>query len=420
MESLKGKLEEVQLTGDQSKRWDETRSALIWHCPAFAHILYTMLNKDGRTHIALFTEYPEIPIAATDGYNLILRPSTFFKLPLKQRVFVVAHEILHCILNHCAVSYQLRNRGKIPFPDGKVLPYDHKTANIAQDLVINDVLIDSKVGEFIPGGLHDTAVATFKDSWLEAYRKIYKKPPPGGQGFDLHMDPGTTQGKDPQTATSERSAAEWDTAVAAATNAARLQGKLPAGLDRLLGEVLDPQVDWREHIRALFARKVGSGTYDLRRVDRRLIVRDIIAAGRAGFGAGTVVCAVDTSGSIGEGELNMFFAEMAGILEDVRPKHLYIMWCDAQVHRVDECDEPSDLNVVRAKKAPGGGGTSFIPVFDKMADLGVEPDALVYLTDGYGLFPQAAPSYPVIWGSITPKGAVKYPFGDVVEVPKQA
>lgn len=112
----------------------------------------------------------------------------------------------------------------------------------------------------------------------------------------------------------------------------------------------------------------------------------------------------------------MFFAEMAGILEDVKPKRLFVLWCDAKVHRVDEADEPGDLNTIRHKGAPGGGGTSFIPVFEWLQERGIEPDALVYLTDGMGSFPSAKPTFPVIWGNIY-EGA-KYPFGDVVDIPK--
>ena len=113
----------------------------------------------------------------------------------------------------------------------------------------------------------------------------------------------------------------------------------------------------------------------------------------------------------------MFMAEMAGILEDVRPKELVIMWCDAKLHRTDYAEEASDLNSIRAKGAPGGGGTSFIPVFDEIARLGLEPEALVYLTDGMGTFPRTEPKYHVIWGNVYP--AAKYPWGDVVDIPKQ-
>jgi predicted metal-dependent peptidase len=424
----------VKLTPKQQIAWEKSRVALMWHCPAFTHILYEMLNKGGD--IAIFTEDESIcPIAATDGNSLILNPKTFFEFDLSQRVFIMAHEIMHCIMNHCGLMHQLSTRGKVTYPDGKTLPYDQMTMNMAADYVINDCLIESKVGAMPTKdgkivGLHDKNMATGMDAVLDAYRKVYKNSPPppggggtcggpnmGGKGFDQHLKPGTSEGKDATQATKDRNESEWQTQIQAGLNSAKAQGKLPAGLERMFREMLEPVVDWTEKIEALFARKVGSGSWNYRKPDRRLITRDIYAPSRSGFGAECVVVGADTSGSIGQKELDMFFAEMAGILEDVRPKHLLIMWCDAHVHRVDECEEPQDLMVLRSKKAPGGGGTDFRPVFDEIAKRGLTPDALVYLTDGMGTFPPTAPSYPVIWGNIYP--ASKYPFGDVVDVPKQ-
>ncbi|MGE0677817.1 vWA domain-containing protein [Pseudolabrys sp.] len=427
------KLELVKLDAKQEKLWDDTRVALLWHCPAFSHILYTLMNKVDSKHIAVFTK--DVPVAATDGVTLMINPETFFPLKLEERVFVCGHEILHCILNHCIIGYQFGKRGSVPYPDGVVLPYSHELMNVAMDLVINDILVESKVGLYNKKWLHDASIATANDSVLDAYRKLYEKcaGKGGGKGdgssvtvqgnvsgeqFDEHLDPGTSQGKDAHSASQDRNTSEWNTGVAAAMHSAKVQGKLPAGLERLLNEVLEPQVDWREHIQSLFARKVGGGTYDWQKPDRRLIVRDIIAPGRSGFGAGDVVVAVDTSGSIGDRELSMFFGEMYGILDTVKPKRLFVMWCDAKVHRVDEIEDLSELMSLRRKGAPGGGGTSFIPVFEEMEDMGIEPDALVYLTDGMGSFPAQAPSFPVIWGNIY-EGS-QYPFGDVVDIPKQA
>lgn len=417
----------VKLTPQQERLWSDTRVALLWEAPAFSHIFYTMLDTLGSEHVALFTA--DVPIAATDGTGLLLNPETFFQFNLKERVFIVAHEIMHCIFNHCAIGFQMAMRGKVAYPDGLELEYNDKMMNVALDLVINDGLIESKTGQFNKSWLHDPKIATNKDSGTEAYRKIYEqqkggkgggKPPPmggGGQGFDEHLAPGTSQGKDGVTASQQRNEAEWQTALSQAMNAAKAQGKLPANLERMFGDILNPTVDWREKIQSLFARKVGAGTYDWRKPDRHFITRDIYAPARSGFGAGTVIVGVDTSGSIGPKELDMFFAEMAGILEDVRPRQLLVVWCDAQIGRVDECDEPGDLNHVRSLGAPGGGGTSFIPVFEYAASLGSEIDALVYLTDGMGTFPDVAPSYPVIWGSIYPQS--QYPFGDVVDIPIQ-
>jgi predicted metal-dependent peptidase len=412
-------LEPYTLNPTEQKKWGETRAALLFHCPAFASIFYTMLDTVGSDNIALFTKSPEVPIAATDGSSLILNPDGFFKLELAQRVFVVSHEIMHCIFDHCGSSARFKRQGKVSYQDGKKLDFDYQEMNIAQDLVINDALIESKVGKFVEGGMHDKSIATHMDSAIDVYRKIHKKKPPPGKGFDVHLAPGTSQGKDPASAQQARSPQAWANAVAAGAAAAKAMGKLPAAIERLLSDALEPQVDWREKIQALFARRVGSDRYDWRKADRRLITRDIFAPGRSSYGAGTIVVAADTSGSIGAKELDMFFGEMAGILEDTRAKELVIIWCDAAINRVDFAEEAGDLNTIRCKGACGGGGTSFVPVFDEIVKMGLEPDALVYLTDGYGVFPAHSPSFPVIWGNISPPGAVKYPFGDVVDVPKQ-
>jgi predicted metal-dependent peptidase len=46
----------------------------------------------------------------------------------------------------------------------------------------------------------------------------------------------------------------------------------------------------------------------------------------------------------------------------------------------------------------GGGGTSFIPVFDELKKTKCTPSILIYFTDGYGNFPEVSPKrYPVLW-----------------------
>lgn len=434
-------LSPAKLTPAQEKMWFDTRAALLWHAPAFSHIFYTLLQNtsqragDGTVLGALFvTKSQEIPIAATDGNCLIFNADDtgFFQFNLNQRVFIVVHEIMHCVFNHCNIGLQHQMRGKVTYPDGRVLEYDPTTMNAAEDFVINAIIVDSKIGQMPAGkdgkqiGLLDPAVATAKDNSLDTYAKIFKKKNGkgggggggGGGGFDVLLPPGTTTGKNPVQAANERNQAQWDTEVRAGMSAAKAMGKLPANLERAFSELLEPKVDWQEQIRALFARKVGGGQFDWKRPDRRMIVREIYAPGRTGFGAGTVVVGVDTSGSIGQKELDMFMAEMAGILEDVNPEKLVVMWCDAKVHRVDIAEDVDDLLTLRCKGAPGGGGTSFIPVFDRIDEEGITPEALVYLTDGLGSFPSHAPTYPVIWGNIF--SGSKYPFGDVVDIPKQA
>lgn len=405
-------LQIVDIDAATKRKWIETRSALLWSCPAFTHILFSMLNPTKGELAALFTK--DVPIAATDGENLILNPETFFKYTLSERVFIVAHEILHCIYNHCVLSRPYQQSGKVKFADGTSLPYDSMQMNVAMDLVINDALIKSGVGSFPKEGCHDTSIATADDSFLDAYKKVFKKNPNGGGGggFDIILSPGAGQGKDPGKASQGRSQAEWDTAVAGAIATAKSQGKMPAALERLLSEVLEPVIPWQEHIRSFFARKVGNSSYNWRKPDKRMIQRDIFTPARSGHGCGDVIVAIDTSGSIGQKELDVFFGEMRGILEDVKPTKIHLVWCDAQVHGVDELDSGADLHGLKPK---GGGGTDFRPVFEWAEQSNVRADALVYFTDMMGSFPTEEPGIPTIWADIY--GRIKAPFGETIAIP---
>jgi predicted metal-dependent peptidase len=61
----------------------------------------------------------------------------------------------------------------------------------------------------------------------------------------------------------------------------------------------------------------------------------------------------------------------------------------------------------------GGGGTSFIPVFDWIASRDRAPDLLVYFTDADGAFPAHEPAYPVLW---LIKGKRTVPWGQRVQL----
>jgi predicted metal-dependent peptidase len=422
------------ITPQQREAWMIVKTKFMWDAPYFSDVFYRLMNPKGTEQVAAWTE--EVPIAATDGVNLLLNPKEFFsnKYTLGNRVFVVGHEVLHAVFNHPGMMHMWSKRKYVTYPSGKKIPFNGDLMNIAMDHVINAILIESKLGEFKKGEwIHDPQIATAKDSVIDTYAKLYKMGKGGGRGsggsagqgagngrgFDIILKPGEGDGKDADQADQDRSEHEWQTAIAAGIAAAKVQGKLPAGMALVFGEVLEPVVDWTDKIQSFFARKVGCDSYDWRKPDRRLILRDLFAPAMSGHGCGTVVVGVDSSGSItGEPKtLDRFMAEVSGILEEVKPRQLFLLWCDAAVHRADELEDAGDLNVVRAKGPLGGGGTSFVPVFDWIEKNQIEPDALVYLTDMYGTFPSVAPSYPVLWGSISKD--IPAPFGEVVEVPIQ-
>lgn len=431
---LSGRLNRVKLDRIQVDKWVEARSGMLFSCPMFTHILYEMLvpdNAGAKEHLAFFTD-KVIERAATDGYELFINPIWFFKQTLLQQIFTICHEVLHPVLNHCGLMYMWHTSGKVVTSSGKILPFDQGTMNKAMDFVINDILISAGIGEPPADICWDRRIGTKDDSCVDVYERIYKPGGGGGEGDHPGGDvllPGSGQGKDPAEAAGERSEPQWQTVVAAAAAAAKAQGKLPAEIEKLFKEVLEPKITWSDYIRSFFARKVGSGAWDWRNPDEELIVRGmgvlegeaIFAPGRSGFGAGTVVVGMDNSGSIycDPTLIDRWMGELSGILSDVKPKRTVVIWCDAEVHRVDEAEDPSDLELIRAKGSTGGGGTDFRPVFDEIKKMGLEPDALVYLTDGDGSYPKSAPQYPVLWGNIT-KGyelGRPYPFGEVITIP---
>src|SRR5215218_8347738 len=417
---------EVELTPQQTRLWEQSRAKFMMAAPAFCHILYQMMNPKYPDKHAVFSN--EVPIAGTDGLYMYLNPDTWFQYTPGERAFIMAHEVLHCIWNHPIIFHMYRSREVVTFSDGTELPYEEVVMQHAADYIINATIVESQFDGFaIPspekGGLIRPDI-TSQDTLLDAYRKVYKTMPKGkgdkgkdGNGsFDVHLKPGTGSGQSAMVAQQDRNEQEWKIAVSAAIGLAKAQGNLPGALERVLTDILDPKVSWQDYVMGWCKKRVGAGSYDFRRADRRLLSRPkpIFAPQRSGYGVNNVVVAIDTSGSIDDKTIQMFFAEMKGVLEDVKPENLYVLWCDAEVHRVDQIDDMGDLLMAKKKGAPGGGGTSFIPVFDCVRDkLGITPDALIYLTDGYGTF-GPAPSYPVLWGTITKN---TYPWGDVIEIP---
>ena len=125
---------------------------------------------------------------------------------------------------------------------------------------------------------------------------------------------------------------------------------------------------------------------------------------------GTLVLAVDTSGSITQEDLDAFAAELTSVVQSVRPETLYIVLCDADIQEI-LTPNPEDPLEIPFK---GGGGTSFEPVFAWASQ--IEPDVLIYLTDLDGCFPRERPRYPVLWALFDPTHLDHFPppFGEII------
>ncbi|HUS92171.1 MAG TPA: VWA-like domain-containing protein [Phycisphaerae bacterium] len=204
--------------------------------------------------------------------------------------------------------------------------------------------------------------------------------------------------------------AEEQQLILQAAHAARGQGFMPAGVKLLIEELEHPPLDWRT-ILAEFVDRTARNDWDRTRPNPRYAHTGFCMPSLRSERL-TIALAVDTSGSCMDPQTQGRFAEELDAVLSFPDLALTVLYCDAQVHRIDHL-APED-RPWRPDKTPGGGGTDFRPVFAALdADPDGPPAALIYLTDLYGSFPDQAPDYPTLWVCTTDEIA---PFGDTLRM----
>lgn len=427
------------LTPAQTRAMEVARVTFMDTCPFFAQVYFSIGEE-------IFTK--DFPTACTDGKRIWINPDYFCQFKPLEQVFILAHEVDHMVCSH---PTRMKNYARQDHIRNK--PVDPMFANVCMDLVINARLVTSKVGAVNPDWLFDPKI-TGEELWEDVYEQRYTTPPspppppPGGGG--VCNNPGSNSGSNqpqPQQPTAggsnktlrgakgDPTAAkqggqfdqvlepaddlpdehEFKEAVARAAGLAKAMGKMPANYQRIVDEILDPQIDWREHIRLVMTGKIGHNNETWAKPNRRRMATNplVIIPGKRGYGCETVVVGVDTSGSIGDAELAVFLTEVGGILNAVRPQRIVVIGCDADVSQVDEVHSLDEFQLLRSKGIKGGGGTDFRPVFEYVREHDLRPETLVYLTDLAGVFPDTKPGYPVVWAATTNDPV---PFGDVVRI----
>jgi predicted metal-dependent peptidase len=230
---------------------------------------------------------------------------------------------------------------------------------------------------------------------------------PGGSGEVRDGERQTEGGASDEAGTDEM----WELALAQAAQNAREIGDLPGNLERLIGEVLDPQLDWRELL-SRYINDRARDDYSWSPPNKRFLHLDVILPSLSHRKLPEVVLAIDTSGSVTGPEMNRFAAEVSGILEAFDTT-VHVVYCDSEVKGTAEFgrwDLPLDL------VPEGGGGTDFRPAFGWVESRGLDPACLVYLTDLESLgFPESEPEYPVLWAQVG-QGGKTPPFGDVIAI----
>lgn len=379
-------------------RYTEIKTAMLVHVPFFSSLLFDMMDVQVGKFPDIFNGRP--PTAATDGKRIFIDEDFLSKLKLPECVGLVCHEIGHAMWMHMARAKHYADMGL----QGE--PFDARRWNHAGDYVINDML--TKSGLRLPdGGLLDkkyTCDMMVEDVYADLKDKMPPPPPNGGDGcIDVHIH-----------APAEINEAEMKRAVQTALDAAKAMGKCPAALERFATNFVKPVVSWQERLRYHVNRAIARDGMTWNKPHRRrLVTQKLYLPSYTGYGAGEVVVAVDTSGSIGETELNRFFSELEEILQTCRPEAVYLLGCDAAINSEHQLYDGDSL-IGRKLEMGGGGGTDFKPVFAWVEEKGIEPSALIYFTDMYGSFPKDEPTYPTIWCKTTKD--TKAPWGEEIFV----
>lgn len=400
----------TQMTPDKAYSYAMTR--LQMHNPFFGTLaLFAQ---------AYFTD--SVPIAATNGKSLYLNPEVFVSLPRKQQDAVIIHEVLHMALLHA-----VRRGGR-----------DQTLWNIAADIVVNGMIRNQEYLELLPGSLIDPDLERFDVE--EVYACLQKRGKAksskcspavendlpaeqrdlldeglpnaqavngGGDDSNGHEHSGVLDQK-----WGHKVQVFWRQALQQAICIAEMsqqRGTIPAGIERYCGHLRRGQVDWRTQLwRYLVHTPTDFQGFDRRFIYQKLYIETLISE------SVLVYVAVDTSGSVSDDLIAQFLGEVTGILAAYPHIKLELYYVDADIYGPYELDKVSQI-----PKPQGGGGTDFEPFFTKVAERwdSITDGVCVYLTDGYGAFPEEPPPLPVLW-VVSPGGleTEEFPWGEVIRL----
>lgn len=371
-------------------------AGLIIDQPFFASLALRLIRRPvvgGHVH------GQAVDTMATDGKHLYYDEAFVEALSLDECKGVVAHEVMHN-----AAAHHTRRGQREP-----------KRWNVAGDYAINEILLNSRFT--LPKvALHNPA---YKDMSSEEIYNLLPEGTGGGEGdgndpggcggvMDAPSESGNSQASEAEMRQAEE---DWKIAVKQAHQTAKMQGKLPAGLDRIISDLVEPKASWREILQH-FVNTAARNDYSWAKLNKRYLARGISVPSLYSHTLGKIVIAVDTSGSIDVPMLSEFASEISSILQEYDCE-VIVMYCDTQMYPENiETFNQWDLPLEMCPR--GGGGTDFRPPFDYLAEIGEQPTCIIYFTDGEcSSFPDE-PNYPVLWAL---NGRMRdFPFGTTINI----
>jgi len=286
--------------------------------------------------------------------------------------------------------------------------------NIATDLCINYMLLDEglrapknillpdhrgiyvfqsgKSGKDIKIDLNDkNAEMVYEDlaKHAKAIKKIVKADGKGGyEGqLDGHIegdkgDDGKSQGKGVTEGDLKANEGNWKRKATEGATQAKMRGNISSAMERMLGNLLEPTVDWRSKLFAYITNDLPVD-FTMRRPSRRFISTGVYTPTVIKENLELIV-GVDISGSISEEEYLEFMSEVIGIANSYRQVTMRVIAWACSVDERDDIKVTNDTqDRLMKNKFYGGGGTELSCLTRYIEKKDYKTRLLVVLTDGY-------------------------------------
>jgi predicted metal-dependent peptidase len=314
-----------------------------------------------------------LPTAATDGRTIYFNRKFFEPLTTKQVEFVIAHEILHNVFDHMS-----RREHRNP-----------QIFNIAADYCVNGQLVRDKIGDHTIEGIKIFHYSKYYGMGAEEiYDKIFDEMDEQelsklGQLLDEHIDWGE-DGKEGQPKFSKEELKQIRDEIREATMQAAQAagaGNTPASVQRMIKELTEPKMNWREILRQQIQSTIKND-YSFMRPNRKGWHMSAILPGTQYDETIDICVGIDMSGSIGDEQAKDFLTEIKGIMQEYKDFKIKV-WCfDTRVYNERDYDGYS-MDEFDEYEPMGGGGTDFDANWEYMKENDIQPKKFIMFTDGY-------------------------------------
>lgn len=325
------------------------------------------------TRLKLVNSDEWLATAATDGRNFYYNSRFINMLKFGEVQFLFAHEVLHVAYDH------IGRRGE----------RNPQLWNIADDYCVNADLKRHSVGKFITTVPCLYSVEYDGKCAEEIYADLLKKSDMidvdslVDQMIDDHMEENRDSGAE-QLSEEERDQIRQEIRenVVQAAKAAKAAGhSVPQSIERLIMDLTEPQMDWRELIQTVLTSTIKTD-YTYMRPSRRSWHMDAILPSQTPGEEIEITVAIDTSGSINNSELTLFLSEIQSIMDTFDGYKIKVLSWDTSVYNPQEYTS-ENLENIAAYTPKGGGGTDVNCVFNHIKQSGSSVDRLVIFTDGF-------------------------------------